>query len=634
MASTYSSVIGSVSFPDVGQYGAWEAQYFRLLNHRLAHAPLARASTYHFSQSGNDATGDGSQGNPWKTLAKAQATLNASAGDVRLRLRRGDEWNEATGLTVNKPNVTVDDYTTAATPAARPLLNRFTVKYNAAGWAEAGVTDRWTRAEPGDIAWVRDQADRLTPYTQVNATALVESTPRSFYWDAGGAVLHVNAGAGVSPNTKNLEAVVSNTADGVLVSGADGCRVENLRADGWGLHRTTAAIQRHGVRVEVSGTDAALVVGCESYFSGSRAMAVYVPGTAGGIATFVRCRGGYVRYVTGGGGAVFNTYNGSGGQETIFHECEAAYGTLPSHEWTPGQRFYGGAFFGHTGGASLSLAVCYGCVVRTTAGASSCLAGATFANAPAAGASRAAARAFVVREVVETWTAADAAGWSPIPRTFQPGCSGNEVRCGCRWLSGVKSTADTAVLVSSMRGWWLNCSLLVQVVVSPSGHVGLTSNAAADDILIDQCHLAFDNSVTAAASRNVVLNFFTFGGTLRNTVLQYVKPTGGGTLDLGSAVNTAQRLVNNAYYNCLLGSYSNDAGKITLTDPLPPEHRPAPDSPLYRTGAGAVAATHDPDARPRIPSAPSIGPASEFVPLLRSKPVVGGGTRAELEVLS
>ena len=49
-----------------------------LVNYRLAECPITRGTTYYFSQSGNDSTGNGTSGNPWKTIAKANSVLNPS----------------------------------------------------------------------------------------------------------------------------------------------------------------------------------------------------------------------------------------------------------------------------------------------------------------------------------------------------------------------------------------------------------------------------------------------------------------------------------------------------------------------------------------------------------------------------
>lgn len=84
---------------------------------------------WYFSQSGNDSTGDGSSGNPWKTLAKAQTEIDTagSADTVNLFFNRGDTWTMDTdavvttpvyGLTIGSddPGVNIDAYGTGVMP--------------------------------------------------------------------------------------------------------------------------------------------------------------------------------------------------------------------------------------------------------------------------------------------------------------------------------------------------------------------------------------------------------------------------------------------------------------------------------------------------------------------------------------
>lgn len=60
----------------------------------LTGAAMAESYGWYFSQSGNDATGDGSTDNPWKTLSKAKTQINAadSSDTVNLYFKRGDTW--------------------------------------------------------------------------------------------------------------------------------------------------------------------------------------------------------------------------------------------------------------------------------------------------------------------------------------------------------------------------------------------------------------------------------------------------------------------------------------------------------------------------------------------------------------
>lgn len=72
-------------------------------------------ATYYVSATGNDSTGDGSQGAPWATLS--HAISEASAGDT-IRLKKGDSWSIAgdPGVTVDKA-LTIDAYGTGDDPA-------------------------------------------------------------------------------------------------------------------------------------------------------------------------------------------------------------------------------------------------------------------------------------------------------------------------------------------------------------------------------------------------------------------------------------------------------------------------------------------------------------------------------------
>src|SRR5207302_4976941 len=89
-------------FPPDATTLAWFDWYDQIRQQRLDAVPAVRRTTYYFAQSGDDASGDGSQTRPWKTLAKASAVLAAApqTADVRLRFRRGDVWREATVLTI------------------------------------------------------------------------------------------------------------------------------------------------------------------------------------------------------------------------------------------------------------------------------------------------------------------------------------------------------------------------------------------------------------------------------------------------------------------------------------------------------------------------------------------------------
>jgi hypothetical protein len=101
MGSSYTT-FGTVPRPDSAELTPF---INRVCDGWLAACPLARTTTYYFSQSGDDTTGNGSSATPWKTLAKAQTTLDAAAtyagvvnfrrcaiSGVRCSSRRRSSW--------------------------------------------------------------------------------------------------------------------------------------------------------------------------------------------------------------------------------------------------------------------------------------------------------------------------------------------------------------------------------------------------------------------------------------------------------------------------------------------------------------------------------------------------------------
>ncbi len=92
------------------------------LRQRIAYCNVARATTYYFSQSGNDSTGTGAIGAPFKTTAKAQTIINASSGDIAVLFKRGDTWTETVSLSTNaKPNITIGAYGDVRAP--KPIFD-------------------------------------------------------------------------------------------------------------------------------------------------------------------------------------------------------------------------------------------------------------------------------------------------------------------------------------------------------------------------------------------------------------------------------------------------------------------------------------------------------------------------------
>lgn len=381
-----SAVLTQTSPPPTGTYVelvgqpppptsiAWESWYEELRAARITYSDQARAQTYYFSQAGSDSAGDGSLANPFRSLAKAQAILNQSAGNVALLFRRGDEWREAAGLDVLQSQVTIGDYGDPL--AAKPLFSAFTTVITASSgtWTNGGG-GRWTAAASGIVGWIREStsdAARLSPFAHVESIAEVGATARSWYWD--GALLHFNPGTGIDPNSRSYEATGNPMDDGIQVSG-NGSLLRNIRCDGWGCVAGTQ-YQNYGIRATPSGTASIVVIGCESYYQGRHGISMHNPfGNAqGGFALFQDCVTGYMN-ATDAGVTAFNSYQDWGGNETIFDNCTVRFGSLPMSGLL-GAFDDSSSFYGHsTPGHPTSLFIVRAC--QTTV---ENLPGATYAN--------------------------------------------------------------------------------------------------------------------------------------------------------------------------------------------------------------------------------------------------------------
>jgi hypothetical protein len=94
---TYENLVGAPPVCTSSDFKPW---LDLLIQKRIASIPLARSNTYHFSQDGDDAQGDGSIDNPWKSLSKAQEIIDGAPpqGGIRLNFRCGDTWREGVAL--------------------------------------------------------------------------------------------------------------------------------------------------------------------------------------------------------------------------------------------------------------------------------------------------------------------------------------------------------------------------------------------------------------------------------------------------------------------------------------------------------------------------------------------------------
>lgn len=348
MGQTTIQLVGGIQSPTTFGFRDWHYRAIKVWNELV---PSTFATTYYFADGGNDTTGNGSQANPFKTFAKAQSlhdAIGGSVADTAFLFKRGSVREETAGLALSKEKCMLGDWFDTATRfLPGPRLSRFLLKYNAAGWTQAGATNRWTRAEASTVRAIRYQLSRFNPiFIECTSSAECEATSNSFFYSGG--TLHINLG-GTSPNTVNLEACADNTSPGVLVNNTDNVRIKNFTVEGFGCSATPGG---YGIKIQNSLLKAAIVESCEVFYSGDHCFGHNegAAGTSGGVAVFLNCRFG-LGY-NGGAGVGCVSHNGNGGQETIWHCPEAVYGALPHTSWynaTTRPR-KGTAIFGHTGG--------------------------------------------------------------------------------------------------------------------------------------------------------------------------------------------------------------------------------------------------------------------------------------------
>lgn len=192
MGQGYAALVGT---PPGAHKLAWRRWFFNLRNGWLKYCKRTRARSFYFSQSGNDATGDGSAARPYRSLAMAQQVLDNSTGNINLYFKCGDTWRERYGLNVVKSNVRIDCYGTGAKPLFMPM----TVTYDPGGWTNVSG-DIWKRAATSRIGFLRECATdtlRLSALTAMGVRAAVTAaTDASNFASTGSAnkrLLHPNS---------------------------------------------------------------------------------------------------------------------------------------------------------------------------------------------------------------------------------------------------------------------------------------------------------------------------------------------------------------------------------------------------------------------------------------------------------
>ena len=631
----YAAILGS---PPVVTSLGWKVWYTRLLAYRVHECSSTRDTTYYFAPTGNDATGDGTQANPWQTIGKAQSVL---ASNVCLAFQRGGIYRSATGLSVTVPHTTIKDWGSAADP--KPILTNFQPPYSTSQWSLTPGTAHsrcWQLSEPNTVAWLREAEQVNTIYRKLGSVAQVDANPGSWWQDTNAHLLYVNP-TGVSAVTVDptsggrvFEAVYASQAIGLDIAptaSVDDTLVHNIRFDGWTANVTDN--QPGGVQAHVSGTDAVVFQGVDVYFSDRHNLCNTNSGS-GGIVTFVQCKYGWTTSTAGNGASV--VYAQTGGQEAIWDECES-YGDMLPQGLTPyPNATYGGSpQFTHSDGFAghlTSLFVAYGCWNRP----GQWQAGLPSSNQiPVSWTDLADCRSFVVDE---TFNARET---TPLDSTAPPstaaaqwgtvgygiGGSGT-VNVNCHFHSRFvwdNYTEASHVFVSnSGLGYLINCTLEFDAGAAVGTHYGAARCMidTGDGTLYNcRVHIRLNGSTTNTAYGSLVSANSPATGTtsvqMFNTIYS-AEGVGGGIYSyfapgLG---NIPGNQINNAYSNASSAhksgaeGYDNDPYYVECADL--PFGNPLPGSALAthhnQLVGGKYRLEYDADWNPRPLYEPSIGP--------------------------
>lgn len=595
-------------------FSAWLGWLSTRLGQFRAYCPLARGTAYYVSNSaGNDSNDGLSVTTPFKTLAKVQTALDgaASNADLRFRFLRGDEWAEATGLTVSVASVTLDDYGDGS--AALPLFNRFIQDYTASTWTNA-AGNRWTLAETHTIVWVREKLDRLgetrgTGLIRVASSGAVTSTANSWFW--GSNVLHVNLN-GDNPNTKKLEGVEQNSLTGIkLASAADGCRIRNIRADGWGA---IGANLGYCFMSAVSGTNANLWENLEGYYSGTHIMGHLCSGASGGKLMAVGCKTGYG--IDSGDEGQFIGFATSGSQEVWNIDGVSVYGDAKTSLWGYATDHNAGtAFAAHTTTGNPAMIVSHGLTVKQglTGSVKSTSIAQSDGSTLTAVSDFANCCSFEVNTIHQRPAEARLNDWGYA-----------RIQYGSQFYfrpeSGAAFAGMHVAIAEAFRAYYVNSYFEFDYQDIPGGHrMILTNRAAASVNAFEVIHCQF-NYINASApdfcagfDYNVVFNDTLANGTgssqtakMVNSIMSTDSAAPENYLAL---TNQATSLLNNAFFNLDTSTvergYSTGVGTVTLSE------QPGLGTPLaalLAAGSSSVQLSHDIHGRPRRISTPDIGP--------------------------
>ncbi len=579
----------------------WLEWYDELLESRIDAVSFPRDETRFVSSSLGDDQNDGlTPESAWASVEAAREWIESANPENQTRevlFRRGDVWRTRSIIDTEQPGVRFADFGDSAEPA--PYFTGFTgvAEINDMSWTQLGDEPVFWRHVPGHVSWVREDgdADLDAPLAKQYSAHALSKVAGSWWWDSATSRLLIHPREEDDPrqNGKTYEWAFSNEA-GFSVGG-DLSLVENLRADGFGLDPVVTAPQREAFQSTAKDDEQVVFRNCTAYYGGSHVIAHNASGNTGGIATFFQCVAGFTKR-NGSGETVFNTFAGNGGNQTIFHECTVARGTLPEG-FDTGRR--SDPVFGHTlGGAKLGLTIVYG--LRVIGHPHGAMRTGRFNNTQPA-ASLEEVRCFIVGSKVE---GGDGTGDRLTP-LFQEGTA----YVNCSYSLKPHNLGSNARLQSnSVDGWWINSTLDLDLSNQTYSNFDLYRTSENDNKA--RC---WNSAITLRNVPPGVTVRLDGGGaqdspnaTFFNTAFSKLGSEGEFSVNLPNAISN---ICGNAYWQ--VEKPTSDSSGVELSAPPDFSARLASDSPLGAAGKalpGGLVLEFDQTQSLRFHDPPTIGP--------------------------
>ena len=574
---------------------AWRGWYEQLLETRISEVEFDRDETRYVSSSVGEDLNDGeTPRTAWASIDRAREWLaSPGSGTREVLFRRGDAWYATSGIATSRPGTRFADYGDAE--LERPYVSGFAARFppGDGGWTQEPAPHEKVYSRPLEtmVYWVRQDgdADLETPLCRELSVAGVQTTAGSWWFDEERGILSVQPRLGDDADAHLFEAC---TAEGSAFQIAgDRTLIENIRADGWGMNE----LQVDPFQSQVVGTDQAVIRNCVAYYGFSHLMSHYLGNAQGGVATLIDCTAGFTKYNGLAGETVFNTYASGGGQETIFHDCTVARGTLPAAEQRPTAR-RGIAAFGHTNGATQEgLVVVSG--MRVIDHPFGCASPPSFANLPPAE-TLFDVRCFIVDTVLEGGLGSGGFG-APLVRK-------GTALINCRYAVQPPPVFYHALQPTPVDGWFINGTVDLDLSQQIDSLFALYNTTT----LLNHARIwnsaIYVHNVPAGMEVRIDHDGPNSSpqASMYNTI--FAKVSGEGTLN-ANLPPSRENLSNNAYWQAPVPA--GESSPVTLLELPPPDMPPAPGSPLIGAAAPlpeGVVLEFDQLGRPRTSS--TVGP--------------------------